>query len=96
MQIVLDAGELAGALRHEDGSPLAGALLTVHDAERPERVWPPRRSGIDGRFRYTDLPPGDYVLELRAGDARLESRVSVRPRQRTTVELGPIAIEPPD
>ncbi len=80
-------GELAfelafGALeaRVEDGraSPIGGALVVLERRTDPAgapvppgRVWPPVTTEPDGTFRFDDLPPGGYVLTLRAGDGSL-------------------------
>ena len=53
------------------------------------------RTGDDGRVERRFLPPGDYVVELRAGATLIESRVPIRPRFRETVDFGPVRIEAP-
>ncbi|MBI2299174.1 MAG: carboxypeptidase regulatory-like domain-containing protein [Armatimonadetes bacterium] len=47
----------------------------------------------DGQFRITGLPPGNYMLATRLGQAHGESLVSVAPEGPTQVEL--TAAEPP-
>jgi hypothetical protein len=95
LPIVLDAGELAGSLVQEGGRPLAGALITVWDAEHPDRVWTPQRSTHDGAFTIPDLSPARYVVELRAGGTVLERTIEVRARVREHIDFGPVRIEAP-
>ena len=95
LQIVLDSGGAVGRLVTDTGAPLEGALVNLWDADRPERVWSPQRSGVGGTFEFVDLPPGEYVVDLRAGDTRVESRVRIRARQVETVEFGPIRMSTP-
>ena len=43
--------------------------MILNDAERPERVWEPRTTDAEGRYRFDDVPPGTYAIELSAGQA---------------------------
>jgi protocatechuate 3,4-dioxygenase beta subunit len=93
LELVLESGELEGrlVLGGED-APVSGAQVLVWSAERPERLWEPRTSDESGRFRVEDLPPGNYVVQVRAGEADLREYVSVPPRRRVTVDFGPIEL----
>jgi plastocyanin len=43
----------------------------------------------DGRFRLTDVPPGEYDLEMMhpAGELRARKRVEVKPGQTTRIDI---------
>ena len=69
LTLVVEGGSIVGQATASDGNPIAGALMLLNDAQRPERVWEPRMTGPDGRYRFDDLPPGTYELELAAGQA---------------------------
>lgn len=51
--------EVAGRLVREDGSPIAGASLTLRSATVSLEVM----TNADGAFRFQNLPHGDYLLE---------------------------------
>ena len=67
----LEVGALAGRLRDASGEPIEGGLVLLAPADAPGRVWPPVLSGPDGSFRFDDLPPGDFLVEVRAGQGVL-------------------------
>ncbi len=51
-------GRLTGRALLETVSPTAGVMLNIMDAS-----WePPAYTDVDGQFRFTDLPPGDYSI----------------------------------
>lgn len=64
----LAAGALTGLLRDPAGLPLEGAMVLLTRADDPARVWPPVLSGPSGQYSLVDLPPADYLLEVRAGE----------------------------
>ena len=51
-------------------------------------MWPPTATGSDGRFQIGDLPEGRFRIRIRAGAAKRELTVDVRPgeTQRLTFE----------
>lgn len=71
IDLQLAAGALVGRLRDSGGAPIEGGLVLLTPADDPARVWPPVLSGPEGRFRVDDLPPGDYRVEVRAGQGVL-------------------------
>ncbi|MFT4708933.1 MAG: hypothetical protein ACI8Q9_000049 [Planctomycetota bacterium] len=97
LEIPLVEGMVGGSLVDQGGLPISGALLMLRSSPNDQtlrqsaRVWPPVRSGTDGSFVLVDLPPGDYEIELVAGDARLLRRVSVRAGSLETVGFGLIS-----
>lgn len=74
--IVDESGWILGNARTAADEPLAGALVIVHDADRPGHVWPPQETDAQGEYRVDDLPPGVYEVELAAGGA-LERRTAI-------------------
>lgn len=84
---------VAGAVRAEDGSPLAGALVTVVGLSRGAR------SDSAGRFMLGALPAGTLTLEARAiGHARGHVAVELAPGGRDSVafSLSRLAVELPE
>jgi len=71
LDLPLAAGALTGRLRDPSDLPIEGALVLLSPAGDPRRVWPPALSGADGSFHVDDLPAGDYVIEMRAGQGVL-------------------------
>ena len=71
VDLELAAGALEGRLRDPSGLPIEGALVLLSRAEDPDRIWPPALSDPAGGFRIEDLPPGDFLLEVRAGQGVL-------------------------
>lgn len=57
---------VSGRVVDEDGSPVAGARVTV----RAEGCETADGTGEDGRFRVTDLPPGEVRLSVDPGEGR--------------------------
>lgn len=89
------SGALRGRLVELDGSPLEGALVLVHPEGDPSRPWPPIASKDDGVFVRDDLPPGRYVVRIRAGAAIATRTVEVRERDTAFVETPPLATAKP-
>lgn len=86
LDLHLAAGALAGRLRDPADLPIEGGLVLLSRAQDPTRVWPPTLSGPTGRFRLGDLPPGDYLLEIRAGEGAL-SELPIRIKAGRLTEL---------
>lgn len=59
-----DAGVLAGHVRGEDGTPIAGARVSVFDHSVPARLG--TTSGADGGYRLGRVPPGEHAPEADA------------------------------
>ena len=67
-QARLTGADLEGLVRDESGGVLAGAVVTIVNAETA--VARTIETGPDGRFRALALPPGSYSIRLdRAGFA---------------------------
>ncbi|MDE0895500.1 MAG: hypothetical protein OSB10_02835, partial [Planctomycetota bacterium] len=67
-----------------------GALLILRSVDG-DRIWPPAKSNEQGGFQISDLPPGNYILELLAGTAREEQAVEVRSGSQEVVRFGLIS-----
>lgn len=84
LSVRLAAGELAGRALDEQGQPIEGALALLRPSAASERPFPPQASDSGGGFRLRDLPPGEYELELSAGEARVSLTVLVEPGRIST------------
>ena len=74
------AAEVTGrVVRAHDGRPQAGVLVNAVPERRPE-AWRQTRTGEDGRYLLTDLPPGD-VMVFAAGGGWITTPRSVRPEE---------------
>ena len=61
---VIKAGAMDGSVLAMDGrSPVAGALIVLKDAESAAEV-ARATSDEDGSFRFAELAPGSYTLEV--------------------------------
>lgn len=92
-EIVLAAGGVRGRVADRAGAPIEGALVLVASEADESRVWPPATAGPDGTFVVTDLPPGRYVVRVRAGSGSHRSVVEVPARTVVDVALPPLAVE---
>ena len=89
----LAAGALSGRLRDPEGRPIEGALVLLSRADDPAHVWPPALSGPTGEFELNDLPPDDYLLEIRAGEGLLtDDPVRIEAGQRLELSLRTLRI----
>jgi hypothetical protein len=86
-RVELAGGSVAGALRDARGQVVPGALVELATALAPARVFPAAISDPGGRFAVEDVPAGEYVLTLRASEARLERRLTLRPGEHLELEL---------
>lgn len=97
LELFLEVGTLEGELQEADGRPLAGALIKVGglDARDPvgdPQLWPPGVTDPAGRFRVELLPPGRYLVHLRAGSAARDLEVRVEGGKITSVPL--VSLDP--
>jgi hypothetical protein len=67
----LDCGAIEAVVRDGAGEAVQGAFVLLVDAAEPLHVWPPQTSDALGRFRFLDLPPGKYLLQVRAGEGQI-------------------------
>jgi len=83
-------GRVIGQVVGKDGEPLAGATIFVREASgRPVDAISTVRSGSDGRFSYSRVNPGTYVVSAR-GDGQASETVDgvvVSAGQDTEVRL---------
>lgn len=96
VELELAVGSLEGDLREAQARPVAGALVKVsaldaRDATGEPQLWPPLVTDPDGGFRVELLPPGRYLLHLRAGSVASDVEVQVSAGQRTHVPLPEMA-----
>ncbi len=93
LALSLFSGGIEGRLADLEGHPVEGALVKVWPADQPTRIWPPLETDASGGFRVLDLPPGNYVVRLRAGAAARERELEVQSGEVSTAVFEPI--EPP-
>jgi hypothetical protein len=60
-------GELSGVFQDASGRPLAGHTIVLFGTERASWTWQSRRikaarPASDGRFAFSEMPPGEYFL----------------------------------
>ncbi len=93
LNLELESGELEGTLLlANDETPLTSAQLLIWDAEDADRLWEPVLTDESGYFRISDLPSGQYIIELRAGGTRQKELVSIAAKTRALVDFGPIQL----
>jgi Carboxypeptidase regulatory-like domain len=68
-------GALAGVIRREDGTPIAGAKLTL--SHRSIGILD-ARSDAEGRYRFADLPAQTMRLEVQQGGHQAAVNVAVK------------------
>jgi hypothetical protein len=90
LSIPMVEGMITGSLLESGGRELFGALLILRSVDG-DRIWPPVKSNEQGGFQISDLPPGNYILELLAGTTREEQAVEVRSGSLEVVHFGLIS-----
>jgi hypothetical protein len=79
---VREPGGIRGVLVDDRGAPVEGELVSVVaavNAEASQHVPVERvRTGVDGRFEFTPLPRGQYVLVLNHDDRHESTEVNRR------------------
>lgn len=86
------AASVRGTLRDAHDSPLEGALVLVSPANDPERYWPPATSRTDGAFECADLPPGKYVVRVRAGGDTAQLEVELAESEARELAFRPLDV----
>lgn len=95
LAITLLNGALRGTVVDRERNPLEGALVLVWSSAAPERVWPPVAADASGVFGVGDLPPGQYVVSVRAGPGSEQITVEVQGGSVLEVPLPALAVERP-
>jgi hypothetical protein len=103
LRIVLRKGATAaGRVVDAEGQPIAGAELSLQPSSESQRGWLANRSregggatsGADGRFRFSDLGAGVFVLSAaRSGFAAQAVQGIEIPAEPRTVDLGEVTLE---
>lgn len=91
LSIPMASGELSGRVQNEVGQPLEGALIFAHPRGAADRPWPPVATDAEGAFRLRDLPPGDFELEVCAGEATVRLTAQVQTGVSSTLDVPPLA-----
>src|SRR5215469_9858371 len=80
-----NAGAVAGTVTAADGSPIAGASVTVSAVDAPVRV---SVSASDGTFLVRDLPSGSYTVRVTSPAFAVdEESVSVAVGRTTSISV---------
>ena len=82
-------GDLEGIVRHrETGALLAGAEVYIQETEQRQET------ERDGKFRFTDMPPGTYTISIKhiVFDTPMETAVEISAGDTTQVNIymGPV------
>ena len=94
LEVRLQIGELAGLLVDPEGRPIEGALVRVWPEGAPGHLWPPIQTDAFGAFVVEDLPPGRYVVRIRAGEGTVERTETVQTGARTRIPSEPLETHP--
>ena len=80
-------GDVFGVVVTGDGSPWPGVLISLTGGDVKQKTV----SDNDGAFRFTSVPPGDYVVVFEAqGKKKMKRKIPVATGD---VDLGTIAID---
>jgi hypothetical protein len=90
MRIQLENGSISAVIHDTENAPVEAALVLVTAADDPARVWPPISTAADGSFTARDLPPGSYLVSVRASSAVLEQTIQVPPRTALRAVFEPL------
>ncbi len=93
LAIDLENGGLHGVVADREGHALEGALVIVSSSASPERVWPPVAADAQGGFTVADLPPGKYLVAVRAGPGSQQVTADVAAKSVVELALKPLAVE---
>ncbi len=69
-------GSAYGTVLANDGTPISGATVTIANSKRSQK----RLSGADGRFEFSNVPPGTYQVSAYAA--------GYTPLANTTMTIG--------
>jgi len=83
---------VSGTLRDTLGGALEGAFVLVAPAADPARVWPPATSDARGAFVVRDLPPGKYVVGVRAGGDAAQLEIELGPSEVRELNVRPLDV----
>lgn len=91
-----DDGIVAGEVRDQAGTPVAGALVILYDRNFVTfRETQRTRSGADGRFRFDAFRSHLGQVEAQAPDGRHSERLPIRLWFRSqNMELPPLVLRP--
>ncbi len=69
-------GSIVGTVADASGGSISGASVTLTSSDTNERKAAP--SGADGAFRFVDLNPGNYRLEIEQPGFKRQTRTNVQ------------------
>ncbi len=83
-----EPGDIAGTVVDQAGMPVSGAAIFVRDTggrllERFSMI----SSGADGRFAYTGVAPGEYLVSARSGSLASTESSPVRVREGASASV---------
>lgn len=77
------AGHIRGTVVDDDGKPLEGVQVQANHASEVRTT----KTGKDGQFRFTMVPPGAYIVHFTLPEySEVEKRANVRLDGTATVD----------
>lgn len=92
LELRMAAGEVQARVIDEDGDPIHGAVALLSPLGAPQHPWPAESTNADGVLLVSDLAPGRYHLELRAGEGRCSEEVEVVAGHTSVLDLPPLRV----
>lgn len=92
-RIVLSSGVVSGRVFDDEDTPVPGALVILAAPDDLAHVWIPQTTDVQGRYRFVDVPPGQFTLSARAGEAiLLDVPVETATGRTVALDLGPLVV----
>lgn len=82
------AAMVRGRVFRSDGQPYAGVKVAVESAAAGRSAT--TLTADDGLFQLNNIPPGDYVMEVRTSGSTTTYRITVD--QRQVVDVAPVTV----
>lgn len=92
-RVLLASGALEGTVSDANAQPIEGALVVLASPDDASHLWVPQMTDAAGRYRFDDVPPGDYRVSTRAGEgAALDLPVTIERAAVRRLDLTGLAV----